>query len=71
MIIQRFLVVGDDRHALCARRVPEKKAIRYHTGFLDGQEALDLFTTNSPGLVLLDLMIPRIAGWKYWKKSKP
>jgi len=39
-------------------------------GALEGQQGLDLISSEQPDLILLDLMMPRMDGWKVYNLLK-
>jgi len=36
----------------------------------DGRQALDYMSSSTPGLILLDLMMPNMSGWEFLERQK-
>ena len=36
----------------------------------DGRQALDYMSSSTPGLILLDLMMPNMSGWEFLERKK-
>ena len=36
----------------------------------DGRQALDYMSSSTPGLILLDLMMPKMSGWEFLAQQK-
>ncbi|HBN38885.1 MAG TPA: DNA-binding response regulator, partial [Ruminococcaceae bacterium] len=66
----KILVVDDD-HNICEllKLYLENEG---YTVFVanDGQEAVNVFQTKSPELVLLDIMLPKMDGWQVCREIR-
>lgn len=62
--MSKILIVDDDKNILeLLRLYLDKEGFETVSAF-DGQEALALFEAESPDLVLLDVMMPKMDGWQ-------
>lgn len=67
---ERILVVDDDRN-ICEliRLYLEKEGFSVVLAY-DGQAAIDLFKENSPSVVLLDVMLPKMDGFQVCREIR-
>lgn len=68
----RPVLVIDDDAAVCDGLVEILEEEGFHTvRALDGRQALDLLShmPTQPGLILLDLMMPRLNGWEFRQRQ--
>jgi DNA-binding response OmpR family regulator len=60
---KKILVVDDEKKIVdIVRAYLEKEDFRVITAY-DGRAALDMARTESPDLIVLDLMLPEVSGW--------
>lgn len=67
----KILIVEDEKALNEAYQMVLKKAKHKVFSAYDGQEGLDLFKSEGPDLVLLDLRMPKMNGVEFLKKLKP
>ena len=70
MLTYKVLIVDDDENICNLLRLYLEKE-----GFLtvcahDGKEALNLFETENPHMVLLDIMLPVLDGWQVCREIR-
>lgn len=70
MVNSKILIVDDEAN-ICEliRLYVEKEGYRAITAY-DGQKALDLFRTEQPDLILLDIMLPVKDGWQVCREIR-
>lgn len=64
MTAKRILVVDDERELVMAVQIRLKQAGYEVLTACDGQEALDKAHQEKPDLIILDLMLPKMDGYK-------
>ena len=66
----KILIVDDDRN-ICEllRLYLEKEGYETQLAY-DGEQALERFAADKPGLILLDVMMPRIDGWEVCRRIR-
>ena len=66
----KILVVDDDRNIVDLIRLYLEKEMLEVRGAYHGEEALELFYSWTPDLVILDLMMPKMDGWEVCKQIR-
>ncbi len=62
-MVKKILVVDDEKKIVdILKAYLERDGYRVITSY-DGRSALDLARSNSPDLIILDLMLPEVSGW--------
>lgn len=66
----KILIVDDDRN-ICEllRLYLEKEGYETQLAY-DGEQALERFAADKPGLILLDVMMPKIDGWEVCRRIR-
>ena len=66
----KILIVDDDKN-ICEllRLYLEKEGYETSLAY-DGEQALERFSADKPGLVLLDVMMPKIDGWEVCRRIR-
>ena len=66
----RILIVDDDKN-ICEllRLYLEKEGYETSLAY-DGEQALEKFSSDKPGLVLLDVMMPKMDGWEVCRRIR-
>lgn len=67
---QKILIVDDDENICELLRLYLEKDGFNTVIATDGQEAVRLATTQSPSLILLDIMLPRLDGWQVCREIR-
>jgi two-component system, OmpR family, alkaline phosphatase synthesis response regulator PhoP len=72
---RRILLVDDERYTLLLMKRSLRDLQEEHEDVeiltaSDGEQALDIITTERPALVYLDLMMPRVGGLEVCRKVK-
>ena len=66
----RILVVDDDRNIVeLIKLYLEKERFQVYEAY-QGEEALKLFYSLTPDLVILDIMMPKLDGWEVCKQIR-
>ncbi|ARI78963.1 response regulator transcription factor [Halobacillus mangrovi] len=62
---QKSVLIADDEASIVdvCKRYLEREGYQIHTAD-DGQKALDLWKKHQPDLIILDLMMPKVDGWR-------
>ena len=70
MANQKILIVDDDRN-ICEllRLYIEKEGYATAIAY-DGVQAVELFNTEQPALILLDIMLPKMDGWQVCREIR-
>ena len=70
MASQKILIVDDDRN-ICEllRLYIEKEGYATAIAY-DGEQAVELFNTEQPALILLDIMLPKMDGWQVCREIR-
>lgn len=68
--MKKILLVDDEPNIVMALEYSLKKKGFEVLIARDGQEALKIFETNKPFLVILDIMMPKMDGFEVLKKIK-
>ena len=65
-MVKKLLVVDDNPDVIFSVRNGLEKFKKDYTiiGAESGKECLELLKTNTPDLILLDIMMPELSGWK-------
>ena len=65
-MVKKLLVVDDNPDVVFSVRNGLEKFKKDYTiiGAESGKECLELLETNTPDLILLDIMMPELSGWK-------
>ena len=65
-MVKKLLVVDDNPDVIFSVRNGLEKFKKDYTiiGAESGKECLELLETNTPDLILLDIMMPELSGWK-------
>jgi len=65
-MVKKLLVVDDNPDVIFSVRNGLEKFKKGYTiiGAESGKECLELLETNTPDLILLDIMMPELSGWK-------
>ena len=65
-MVKKILVVDDNPDVIFSVRNGLEKFKKDYTiiGAESGKECLELLKTNTPDLILLDIMMPELSGWK-------
>ena len=65
-MVKKLLVVDDNPDVIFSVRNGLEKFKKDYTiiGAESGKEFLELLETNTPDLILLDIMMPELSGWK-------
>ncbi len=66
----KILIVEDDRFLVKAYQIKFKKAGFEIVSATDGISGLEIAEKESPALIILDLMLPRMNGFEFLKKIK-
>lgn len=67
---KRIIYIEDEQEMIdLVRLILSRKGYQVK-GAIGGQEGLDLVRTESPDLVLLDLMMPDMDGWEVYQQMK-
>lgn len=66
----KILVVDDDRNIVELIRLYLEKEMFYVRESYQGEEALELFYSWTPDLVILDIMMPKLDGWEVCKQIR-
>lgn len=67
---KKILIVEDDRFLVKAYQIKFKKAGIDVVSAMDGVTGLEYAQKESPSLIILDLMLPRMNGFEFLKKIK-
>ncbi len=70
MSMEKILVADDDRNIAELLRLYLEKEGYTVTLACDGVDAMEKFTTDTPDLILLDIMMPRLDGWQVCREVR-
>ncbi|MEG2174944.1 MAG: response regulator, partial [Oscillospiraceae bacterium] len=70
MPMEKIMVADDDRNICELLRLYLEKEQYTVVIANDGNEALSKFTTESPALILLDVMMPGLDGWQVCREVR-
>ncbi len=67
---EQLLIVDDERNIVELIELYASQAGYRTSHAYDGQTALDLFQTQDPALIVLDLMLPKVDGWEVCQRVR-
>ncbi|GFZ91786.1 DNA-binding response regulator [Compostibacillus humi] len=63
----KILIIEDDSNIVELIQLYMDKVGYFHISASDGEEGLELFLTESPDCIILDIMLPKMNGWEVCK----
>ena len=70
MSMEKILVADDDRNIAELLRLYLEKEGYTVTLSCDGVDALEKFNSDTPNIILLDIMMPRLDGWQVCREIR-